>query len=43
MKQGEVIEMTWEGLRMYIDKMPDGVSLIITVEGEDDGTDKVRS
>ncbi len=43
MKQGEEIDMTLEELREYIRQMPDGVSLIITVEGTCHGTDTIRS
>ncbi len=43
MKQDEVMEMTWEELKEYVKRMPDGMSVIVVVEGDCDGRDEVRS
>ena len=43
MKQDDVVEMTWDELREFVEQMPDGTSVLIEVEGSDDGREKVRS
>jgi|GEM_PF-5577886 len=43
MKQDEVMDMTWEELREFVEQMPDGTSVIVFVEGDGDGRDEVRS
>ena len=43
MKQDEVMDMTWEELKEFVKQMPDGTSVIVVVEGDDDERDKVRA
>jgi len=37
MQQDEVLEMTWDELREFVENMPDGTSVLVEIEGEDDG------
>ncbi len=43
MKQDEVMDMTWEELREFVEQMPDGTSVIVLVEGDGDGRDEIRA
>ena len=37
MQQDEVLEMTWDELREFVENMPDGSAVLVEIEGEGDG------